>query len=1320
MKNLKKLMSLLLALLMLTGNMAAALATDTDIVAVGTVHPSELIQVYAIDHSSDLRDFVTGFQIIDANGTDVTDSTILYDGVNYTFKINFKETNSLQFGLGADNKMHYTLPEGFTYNGTGSFPAKDDQGRTTGMFEVANGEVTFTPWYYNAKTDTYYQERKESTDKSFLDMYSDAELWCNLQGTVSIKEGQQEIKFSDTIKKQFTVEQEQKKPYADVTKTNADQTIYDDGDGKGKYFLTTIVATVKDGDPDELTIIDNIEWLHAEINKPDRDSFTISQIRDGVKNPMTDIVPTWNESNGGFELTLNSGNVTGGLKENDQYEITYKSYLTEAGANYIGTNENWCEYNTVKTKIDDQEKSSDLVYKIAGKPEIVKKSASTDANDPNVINWHIEIGDNLMTDIAGKTITDTWNEHLASGETAKLDEISMVDDSRRIRLTVRKADGSTATIDVPASEVGSYFTPTTVDGKQTGFTFEVPKASGEYAGASVIKCEVDYQTKATTKNEHGTFKIDNKAEYEDGRGGSASGDGGVSGLDDFEIAKTFEGEDGDELKFKMEILIPSEARGQQIYVSDWSYLNGWDWNNNSLSLELSTVRITATDGEIQQDFTKGYGRYTYQNTTQHAGILFFFNLPEGHVLSNDYTKNKEKSIWQWESNRDVTMTIEYSVKKPTEFKGNPVSSGIVYNKAYIELGDKKKGDQVSAPFGKHARIDKTARLNGDGTIDYTVTINGNYTAPIPENAVFTDTFDSEHLAYVADSLNVTILARVNQYTTHTIGRPKYSNPQLGKNGVISIQFDEFGQNGWNAGETGYPGAIGLDWSDYPNIKNWYRLSYKTDESYNDGGQKINFQQTLYVAVQFTYKLKIKNVQPGETQVLNNTAKIDHYDDASASVTYKPTLLEKTVDKIQGATLSYTINVNPSGMKMLSGTGNLRLIDEMSPNLAPLLKTLKVYKKDGYNLTELTHGSGAGQWMYAYDSETNTLELSLPDEMALVVKYDAKVQGEVGDNVQVNNQATLQGFADASSKSNQFTITNAAGGSSGTLYELALFKMAKESGMPLAGAKFQIDWTKGDSHMWEKFHEFTTTEDGMAEISYGDSAGHPVFADTLYRITEVSAPDGYQKLTEPIYVYIKRDKTKTEADIIAEALADLENESEEEKAKVRQAKIKGLANSELVVIANEPKPGIEFIKVSAADNNTLGGAEFELTRADNDTWKRTATSQLNGAVSFPDVPEGTYRLVETKAPTGYTRSRGYWTVEVEDANGVRTVTYTAHDGARAIGQDERGFVLTNEEFPNLPSVGGNGTLAYSLFGLALMAAASAAAYALTRKRRRIEQ
>ena len=74
-----------------------------------------------------------------------------------------------------------------------------------------------------------------------------------------------------------------------------------------------------------------------------------------------------------------------------------------------------------------------------------------------------------------------------------------------------------------------------------------------------------------------------------------------------------------------------------------------------------------------------------------------------------------------------------------------------------------------------------------------------------------------------------------------------------------------------------------------------------------------------------------------------------------------------------------------------------------------------------------------------------------------------------------------------------------------------------------------------------------------------------------------------------------------------------------------------------------RPGKFTLTVSKRDSATgaeaqvgatLEGAEFRLTSLSTQGFERTATTDQNGCLTFGDVPLGTVRVVETKAPRGY--------------------------------------------------------------------------------------
>lgn len=75
--------------------------------------------------------------------------------------------------------------------------------------------------------------------------------------------------------------------------------------------------------------------------------------------------------------------------------------------------------------------------------------------------------------------------------------------------------------------------------------------------------------------------------------------------------------------------------------------------------------------------------------------------------------------------------------------------------------------------------------------------------------------------------------------------------------------------------------------------------------------------------------------------------------------------------------------------------------------------------------------------------------------------------------------------------------------------------------------------------------------------------------------------------------------------------------------------------------------VTFLKTDSASGNPLADAEFTLSGANGGF---TTASSAEGIVTFPDVPFGSYTLVETQAPAGYLDDSTNHAVEV-DAGGV---------------------------------------------------------------------
>lgn len=144
------------------------------------------------------------------------------------------------------------------------------------------------------------------------------------------------------------------------------------------------------------------------------------------------------------------------------------------------------------------------------------------------------------------------------------------------------------------------------------------------------------------------------------------------------------------------------------------------------------------------------------------------------------------------------------------------------------------------------------------------------------------------------------------------------------------------------------------------------------------------------------------------------------------------------------------------------------------------------------------------------------------------------------------------------------------------------------------------------------------------------------------------------------------------------------------------------------IINAEYIDIRVIKQKAGTTERMTGAKFRLDRKNGagtfDPVGDAAEVNGNGVLLFKGLPDGEYRIVETKAPAGYmplaspiTFTIANGKVNEESIVASSLVTYTA-----ATESLPATFTVDNKPGVALPSTGGEGTAPYILTGIALMA------------------
>lgn len=1312
MKNMKRIISLLMALML----MGSSVTANADMI----VSNSEGIRLRTVasETNTDLNHFLTDASITDPRTHQEVTGQV-ESGRNYKIRVEFSEGNrDNQFQVNGNHQMIYRFPEGLTVrNLDGQYPVTVG-GVKIGVYTIQGNTLTFTPWYSTDQVnyEPYNAEKVQGNPnyKTYADFAVNTEIWFDVVGRFTETEGK--FKFTDSLNKEWDVVPERNEPVIELKKESQ----YDEEASKFHY---TIHAKVTNADAGDLTITDALADMMG-MKGIDSSTLKITKQTGGAAaegsgytlNGEKGETITWTEKEtpdgthkAGFTMTLKD------VKKDDTFIIEYDTPIDTAalekalGENDVGLT---IGHNRVTAATKDTNSQVDWWGQFfPGKKPIQKQYVGQPESDKSVLKWKLTVGSKNETDQAnkvnGETVTDKWSFDQNQIESVSLDKAAGV------KITLYPFNGEPKVIEVSGDNVSPYFSD---DG--TGFTFTVPNLETD-----VKYCEVEYQTDCRMKDESdggtsaGKGDVTNTAEF-GGQSASATGTaGGEKPLPELNPAKTLVDSNADELVFRYTVDIPREYIGREkVWFEDefklsYEYKEYWIYNNPS----CITVTAVGKKSRKEQPITAGTGAYTYQYFKGTSGedikkFYLFFNT--GKEIGDANDPGSKSGLWAWDEDEDVTLTIEYAISKqelvcnksyggytyPDDYdkKISEVTKGVLVNTGKINNKDATAELNITRKVVKHAEITDS----DTGEVTYTVDLNKTGLNQIPENATFTDTYD-DHMEFVDGSLRVYICWN-NNGRADIVAEPQYKGQYLneGKH-QITLKFEAFGDDLWEAGDKhnwNYlkeiykpDGEATAAINAYKAAQDWYRREYKDQWDNN---------QTKYPWIRIEYRLRLKDQYvDGNPYRVNNTAKLGDWVSASASATVKPKMLKKSMTS-DGGLLKYTITVNPSGSWL--GDGEKLTLTDVMTNLSPMMdSSLKVIDKE--TNTELKRGT---DWDIAYDAESHKMTFTLPNRRALEIQYSARATGT--GKVNISNKATLLGESSTVGKQD-FNANDTSSGANQSAYGFQISKVKTGTKIGIEGAEFKITYFhKKDAEIKEfPFGSYTTNEYGVALIDQGndnDCQGNDrhIYPDTVYRIVETKAPEGYEASGQERYIYIASKEDSLEMDSDLKAIVDsLEGKT-----------VTKCVNWGTITIENSPasqKFPFSFTKTDPS-GKSLPGAAFTLTGED---YTQNVTSGENGTVTFTDLKPGkSYRLEETRAPGGYLLSTETWTIKVEENGGM-----TVKDGSgKTVEKPESGYRFANREIPTLPSVGGRGTAVYGLLGLALMAMATAAAYTLARRKK----
>ena len=240
------------------------------------------------------------------------------------------------------------------------------------------------------------------------------------------------------------------------------------------------------------------------------------------------------------------------------------------------------------------------------------------------------------------------------------------------------------------------------------------------------------------------------------------------------------------------------------------------------------------------------------------------------------------------------------------------------------------------------------------------------------------------------------------------------------------------------------------------------------------------------------------------------------DTATSPETIQLTEANKNIDKKQGQSngqkIDFEINANQLGQTLPTNDGDkLKLVDELGENLQLDTTSIKVFKNDTVQITNC-------ETSYT----NNTLEITVPNNVPIKITYTVTVNAKPEESVKVTNTAYWKGYSKDSGKIVESDYSYKVGGGIEALSKVN-FKLTKQDqnnlNTVLQGATFDIEKCELNGNVITPTKIATVTTDANGVIT------QDLDFDTLYKITETKAPDGYVLDNKPIYILDLKDKEK---------------------------------------------------------------------------------------------------------------------------------------------------------------------------------------------------
>lgn len=1035
------------------------------------------------DKSVDFKDYLTSASVKkNENGHWVSvDGNVFTDGDQVQVSLSYKlPANTVT----TDNKViYYQLPDGIR-------PIEEQSGNVT-----QGGKVV----------GTYHIDKNGEILIEFNDDFADGEAFTGdiqFEGIIA-KTGdddQDKISFGGDTE-DITVKKKADNYDLSLAKTS---TLNKD-ENKVDY---KIVASTNNGTGDTVTITDNFSPntnATGTYNKSTMKLYRVSA--DGTRTEVTDYQPTFGTTSDGqekFEYT----NLPK-LEKGESYEVEYSARYTEDTNNTDGSSKLQNNAHAGNKYVNRWTNSTVEISK-----KMISKEGSYDQST-GLIKWQIKINESKQ-DIGGYNLKDALPDGIKfSGN------IEMVD-----------SKGNKTTITPNGDSIDYTFLSGSNDTYTVTYYTTAPSENGEVKNTSNVEGNGKTNTSTgTVYVTHRNWAVDKQWKKEEVSE--------TDGLRRYYWNSTVTMPDGnlDEFTYIDTIEDATDADGEIYESTHYALASELDQALKSeIKIKINGQEYPCSNNLVDFTFTyydkEGKEVDAFDSTTHVKSFKVKVTPKEGQTIDqaqylyiNEYPTIVDTSkvdygeSWKFKNKgtvNDLTNETSHTYKKP---------------KPVIKQGGKE--NEYGSQYGINY---KEGKISGDleqvnGKLYYRILVNtksGNsdaitLTDTLPDGAKYIDG-SLKAAFYVNDSYNYPQFVSYNQNlkSDDDIGWEEtngYYRYNLENNKKPTVTQDG------NQLKIVIPKGYNYNLADNASghiIQLTYELDISDDSSWNDPTQSDK-----------TYTNTISWGDHSDTQKTEITRDLDEVQKKGAQI-YEN---DQATNKVK-----YNVTINPTSKDLDPKSDTLTLKDKITlPNgvTATLdIDNTKLYYLDLSNKDNYYHGAEVSSDLYriSYDDITNEISVIVPDQFACVLEYTYSI--DVGNlantEYTVSNSASLNGEYSSSAENKIKNVTSSATVEKG---KLKIYKVDDEDfSKKLTGAEFKLEKFDTTSNQWvditsEIAYDNTsikTNEKGEIVIQ-GSSEDKKLIGETIYRLTETKAPEGYDLSTEGYcFVLVKAQDNETVA------------------------------------------------------------------------------------------------------------------------------------------------------------------------------------------------